>query len=82
MDIKVNEKADKETQSRIITEYWMENYLDVKKECSICNNLGVIDTRHSTLMISRGLPGETNYCFCPKGRERRQRDKLRGKNHL
>ncbi len=54
--------------SDAVTDYWYEHYLDPNvRQCGLCGNCGVIDTRVSAITAT-GLPiGNLFFCICPNG---------------
>lgn len=56
----------------IITEYWLEYYVN-NDHCSLCGNSGVIDT--TGIKTNAGVSvGRKNWCICPNGQAHRKHE--------
>lgn len=58
----------------IITDYWLNNYVSSNGLCSLCANLGEIDTRGIRTAANIRC-GRINYCICPNGQQLRESEK-------
>lgn len=54
-----------------VVDYWYVHYVK-RGACSLCGNVGMIDTR-ATARTPAGLYcGAVNYCICPNGQTMRE----------
>jgi len=59
-------------KSQKVTDYWSAFYVADNSLCSLCGNLGRIDT--TGIKSATGAPaGRVNYCICPNGQAMRAR---------
>jgi len=70
---------------KVIEDYFYKHYdnTDVVSYglCSLCGNMGVIDTRGRAISGAGIDAGRLNYCICPNGVEmRKQKAKLMGRD--
>lgn len=59
-------RTNQETEEAAVKEYW-HKYFTKDGHCSVCGNLGVIDTRVTARTTAGYYCGAVQYCFCPNG---------------
>jgi len=51
-----------------VVEYWGENYTsDPNGICTLCGNMGIIDTTNSAISPTGLRVGKKHYCICKNG---------------
>lgn len=56
-----------------IGKWWLEEYLDPHTGlCSLCGNVGVIDTIGRAISPVGVHSGRMNFCICPNGRAKKK----------
>lgn len=53
-----------------VIEYWLAHYLR-DGHCSLCGNVGIIDTRATARTPAGFYCGDVHYCICPNGQSAR-----------
>jgi hypothetical protein len=56
-------------ENKAVTKYWLEHYVQ-NGLCSLCANVGLVDTRYAPRSRSVRPPawtGRVNFCICPNG---------------
>lgn len=64
---------------KTITDYWQKYYLTEEagefgtySMCSLCANVGIIDTTDSAISPKGNRLGRRNFCICPNGQALRK----------
>ena len=55
-----------------VVDYWLAHYADGL--CTLCGNIGIIDTRERAISCADVHVGRLNFCICPNGQELREKD--------
>ena len=63
--------------NKALSDYWAENYVGEHGLCTLCGNMGQIDTRITAISPAGIRAGRMNYCICPNGQAMRKRARPR-----
>ncbi len=58
-------------EKQVVTDYWHKFFI---KEglCSLCGNVGIIDTRATARSPAGFYCGDVHFCICPNGQQWRE----------
>lgn len=61
----------KELTNDALAAFWLENYVNSSSLCTLCGNIGLIDTRATARSPAGVYCGRVNFCVCPNGKSLR-----------